>query len=206
MLKQIKNALLVGACLLLVTGCTTISAPTAAPALPTATAVAETATPEIVYVVVTATPEPATATPAMTDTATMAPATLVPPTNTPAPTIVYPTATPGSYNDAGTPVSGSSSITITNVEDGGTGKARITWTATGTFNHGFLILYSQSIPNPYYNGFPYYGVAGTLRSAYVDVTAGITYYYRICSYNGSGCDFYSNSFQYVAPGPTSTPK
>jgi hypothetical protein len=202
MLKQFKEALLVGVCLLLVTGCTTVSTPTAAPttAAP-ATAAADTSTPIYVYVVVTATAEPATATPEVSNAPTA-----VPPTDIPMPTIVYPTATPGSFNDQGTPVSGSSSITITSVKDDTTGKAVVKWTATGTFAHGFLVLYSQSIPNPFYNGFPYYVVGSTDRSAYVDVKSGVTYYYRVCSYNGSGCDFYSNSFQYVAPGPTSTPK
>jgi hypothetical protein len=122
------------------------------------------------------------------------------------------TATPkyNAYNSAGTPVSSSSGITITNITGTGyaTGKAKITWVANGTFSSGFRIMYSTSYTNPYYGGYEYYVIGdGTARSAYVDGTPGKTYYYRICKISGTTCDPYSNSYSFLYPGstPTSAP-
>jgi len=201
MSKQLLKAFLVGVCLLLVTGCTANAATTPTPQPVAATQViADTPTPIYVYLVVTATPEPATATPEVSSTPTMQP-----PTNTPIPAVVYSTQIPGAYNQLGTPISSSSSIFIASVQESTTGKAVIKWSATGNFPHGFLVLYSQSIANPYFGGFPYYVVTSTDRSAYIDIKYSTTYYYRLCSYNGSGCDFYSGSYQYTSPAATATP-
>jgi hypothetical protein len=122
------------------------------------------------------------------------------------------TATPkyNAYNSAGTPVSSSSGITITNITGTGyaTGKAKITWLANGSFSSGFRIMYSTSYKNPYYVGYEYYVISdGTARSAYVDGTPGMTYYYRICKISGTTCDPYSNSYSFLYPGstPTSVP-
>jgi hypothetical protein len=203
MIKKLAPILALSTILLLIAGCTTIS-PTAVVQPPTqaATEVVNTQTPivQTVIVVVTATPD-------IVDTPTALPATDTPaPTATTAPTVVYPTATPGGYDVKGTPVTGSSAITITNVQDEGSGKALITWTASGTFPKGFLIFYSESFTTPFYTGYPYYSITdGSIRSAYIDGTAGKTYYYRICESNGSGCDFYSNSYTFTFPTATKTP-
>jgi hypothetical protein len=197
MIKHIRNILLFGAVLLLA-GCSSLSptqavAPTQVPQTPT-----------IIIVVVTATAEPTqvpTATPMVT-------ATTVPPTNTPLPptaTIVYPTKTPSAYDTNGNPLSAAGSLRITNIENN-SGQAKISWTATGTNTNGFWIYYSTSFQNPYFGGYPMFKITdGSARTAYVDGNAGVTYYYRICHYTGSGCDYYSNSYTYTFPGATPTP-
>jgi len=198
MLKQVRNVLLLGTLLLLITGCTTL-APAAATATPQVILI--TTTP--IYVVVTATGEP---TLAVTDTPTEIPATATPttvPTNTPVPA----TATPDAYDAQGNPMTSSSSIFITNMKMDSSGKAQITWTSTEDSPNGFSIFYSTSFKNPFYQGYPFYRIAdGTVRSAYVDGTPGKTYYYRICRYNGNGCDYYSNSYEFTYPGATATPQ
>jgi hypothetical protein len=116
------------------------------------------------------------------------------------------TAVPGAYNVGGTPVQSTSSIVITNIQASSNTKAQITWTATGPTTQGFRIYYSTSFKTPFFDGYPWYAVSDpTIRSAYVDGTAGTTYYYRICQFNGSNCDFYSNSYTFTFPGATSTP-
>jgi hypothetical protein len=120
------------------------------------------------------------------------------------------TVTPiySAYNSAGTAVSSSTGITITKIESAGTGKAKMTWTANGTFSSGFRIFYSTSYAYPYLGGYSYYVVSSsTARSAYVDGTPGSTYYYRICSISGTDCGIYSNSYSFLYPGtaPTATP-
>jgi hypothetical protein len=120
------------------------------------------------------------------------------------------TSTPinSAYNSAGTAVSSSSGITITGVADAGYGKAKITWTANGTFSSGFRIFYSTSYANPYLGGYPFYVVGdGTARYAYINGTPGSKYYYRICSISGNNCGVYSNSYSFLYPGtaPTRTP-
>lgn len=122
----------------------------------------------------------------------------------------YPTATPisTSYNSSGTPVASTSGITITGMSDAGSGKARINWSAYGTFSSGFDIVYSSSYNLPYVGGYLYYIVSdGTARSAYVDGTPGTTYYYRICRRTGTTCDIYSNTYAFLYPGtaPTDVP-
>jgi hypothetical protein len=195
--KHIRNILLLGTVLLLA-GCSSLTATQAAP-----TQVPQ--TPTIIYVVVTATPAPTevpTETPAVTETP-------IPPTDTTVPTatvkIIYPTSTPSAYDTNGNAISAAGSLRITNIEDK-SGRAMISWTATGTNSNGFWIYYSTSFQNPYYGGYAMFKIPdGTARSAYLDGDAGVTYYYRICHYTGSGCDYYSNSITYTYPGATATP-
>ena len=118
------------------------------------------------------------------------------------------TSTAGSYDSSGTAVSSSSGITITSITESATGKAKIVWTATGTFSSGFDIVYSTSYTLPYVGGYPYYIVSdSTARSAYVDGTTGTTYYYRVCRRSDTTCDIYSNSytFAYSGTAPTAVP-
>jgi hypothetical protein len=106
-------------------------------------------------------------------------------------------------------VNSSTSIAITSIVDGGSGKARINWTGTGDFPSGFKILYSTSSATPFVGGYPYYAISsGSTRSAYVDGASGTKYYFRICRTTGTTCDIYSNSYAYTFPGSvvTSTPK
>ena len=193
MFMQLKRILLLGTLVLLVAGCTTPTTPTVVP-----TPIVITSEP----IVVTATSAP---TVPATATATENP-TMVPPTKTSAPVMTAVPTAVGAFNAAGTPVSATGSIIITGMNGGDSGKAQIKWSAKGTFANGFWIYYSTSYMLPFFGGYPLYQVSdGTARSAYVDGATGTTYYYRICAYNGSGCDFYSNSFTFTFPGATPAP-
>jgi hypothetical protein len=192
MLKQIRNILLLSTIVLLIAGCSAATAtPTMAPTSVPATMAVDTAT-----LAPTAT--------AVATTVAAPTETQIPPTKTPVPATKMPVATtvPGAYNVGGTPIQSTSSIVITNIQASGDTKAQVTWTTT----KGFRIYYSTSFKNPFFDGYAWYGISDTTaRSAYVDGKAGTTYYYRICQYNGSNCDFYSNSYTFTYPGPTVTP-
>jgi hypothetical protein len=179
-----------------------------------------TSAPEII--VVTATPEPTlpptetplpTATPMATETALILPsatATTAPvvATNTEALPAYTATATtpPSSYDAKGSPISASGTIKITSIKDNNSGKAVITWTATGSQSQPFWIYYSESYQYPYYGGYPMWKVSDSAaRSAYLEGEAGKTYWIRICHYTGSGCEYYSNPVQYSFPSATVTP-
>jgi len=204
--KHLRNILLLGTAIMLLTACATpvvqpAAQPTAQPtAAPTQT-IAITSTP--IVIVVTATPIPATAT-VEQPTAT---ATLEPATNTPEPKITFTSSIPGAYNADGVPIKSDSSIIITNIKETSSGQALLSWTATGTFSTGFRIYYSSYIKVPSIGSekSEYAIPDGTNRSAYVTGTPGTTYYYRICSYTGSGCDFYSNIYTFTYLAATSTP-
>lgn len=197
--KKLGTIILFGTVLLLLTACAT---PTA---LPTPT-IEITSTP--IVIIVTATPLPATSTPEIpTATIEIPTATLEPATNTPEPTKTYVPAIPGAYNKEGYAIPSSSSMIITSIKETGSGQAQFFWTASGTFAKGFRIYYSDYIKLPTFGGekSEYAITDGTTRSAYITGTPGTTYYYRICSYTGSGCDFYSNLFTYTFKAATSTP-
>lgn len=197
MLKQIRNILLISTLILLISGCA------AATATPTAQVPASV---PVTMVVITAT-SAATAT-AVATTAAVPTNTQVPPTNTPIPATKVPAATsvPGAYNISGTPIESTASIIITSVKATSDTKALITWTAKGPTTNGFRIYYSTTLQNPFFDGSTWVGISDpTTRSAYMDGTTGTTYYYRICQFNGTNCDFYSNSYTFTFPGATSTP-
>jgi len=201
--KQLRNIIVFGTIVLLLTACAT---PTALPtAIPTQK-IEITSTP--IVIVVTATPLPATATSEM-PTATVEPptATLEPATNTPEAVITYVTAVPGAFNADGAPIKSESSIIITAIKATGSGQAQIFWTASGTFSNGFRIYYSSYIKNPVFGGEKSeYAIAdGQARSAYITGTPGTTYYYRFCNLSGGNCSFYSNTVTFTFIGATPTP-
>ncbi len=199
MKSQLKNLLLYGTILLLLTAC-------AAPTAPPTPTIEITSTP--IVIVVTATPQPATPTTEIpTATLENPTATLEPATNTPQPVNTAIPIVPGAYNGDGTPIKSDSSIIITNIKETSTGQAQIFWSANGAFSKGFRIYYSNYIKNPVFGGekSEYAIPDGQARSAYITGATGTTYYYRICSYTGSGCDFYSNTYTFTFTGPTSTP-
>lgn len=105
-------------------------------------------------------------------------------------------------------------IKITNISNAESGKAKITWEASGTFSKGFKIVYSKSNNPPVYGTDSYYVIDnGAYRTAYLDGKPGYTYYYRICRYTGSTCDTYSNTYTFTyagekvtsTTGPSKTP-
>lgn len=219
MKKHIIGLITLGTILLL-TGCSLLTPAQPAQTVQQPTAVVITSTPETVIVVVTATPEPTqlpteTAMPTETPIAVITELptnTAVPtelPTNTAAPTsagTAVPTTPPSSYDAKGAPISASGTIKITGIKDNVSGKAYITWTATGSQTQPFWIYYSESYQYPFYGGYPMWKVSdSSARSAYIEGTPGTTYWFRICHYTGSGCDYYSNPVQYTFPAATVTP-
>ena len=206
--KHLGRIVIAGAVMLIMTACAAPPAqppaqPTPQPTLqPTETMVPEPVFTETPYIiVVTATPEPATAT--MTATETQVPTA----TNTSLPKITYTPTTPGAYNESGAVISSDKSIVITGIQDRGSSTAVISWTANGSFTNGFRIYYSYYITMPSYGSekFEYAIPDGVTRSAFITGDPGQPYYYRICSFTGSGCEFYSNVYTYTFPGATSTP-
>ena len=206
--KHLGRIVIAGAVMLIMTACAAQPAqppaqPTPQPTLqPTETLPPEpeiTDTPYII--VVTATPEPATAT--LTATETEVPTA----TSTPLPKITYTPTVPGAYNESGAAISSEKSMVITGIQNKGSGTAVISWTANGSFSNGFRIYYSYYIKMPSYGSekFEYAISDGATRSAYITGDPGQTYYYRLCSFTGSGCEFYSNVYTYTFPSATSTP-
>lgn len=105
---------------------------------------------------------------------------------------------PPSSNNGGS-TSGSISISAHQVSNG----VKISWTVSNLdVSQGYKVLKSTS-PNPTYpsNNLYYIGDSSA-RNTVVPVTDGKSYYFRICRYNGSGCDSYSNTVQVTAPDNT----
>lgn len=195
MFKHLKNILLLGTIMLLLAACAT---PTAQVTKAATLTIEDTSTP----IVITATAMPATATVKAVNTKVPAA------TNTSVPKITYTPSIPGAYDKDGKPITSTkSSIIITSIKESGSGQAQIIWIASGTFEKGFKIYYSSSIVNPVFGGekSEYAIDDGATRSAFITGTPGTTYNYRLCSYTGSDCDFYSNTVSFTFTGPTSTP-
>ena len=115
------------------------------------------------------------------------------------------------FTFAGTEATESSnkSITITNISNVSTGKAKVEWSASGTFSKGFKVVWSSSTTTPVYPGNDYvYMSESSARSAYVNATAGKKYYFRVCEYLGGSCGVYSNTYTFTFSGtePTDVPE
>jgi hypothetical protein len=97
------------------------------------------------------------------------------------------------------------SISILLMKGGEDGKAYIQWSSKYNPSSGFKIVYSTSNKTPTYGSDPYFYVpGGTEREAWVDGVQGTTYYYRICGWNGTKCENYSNMYTYKFPGTPAT--
>ncbi len=128
--------------------------------------------------------------------------------STPKPTAtekVAPTATkkitPGSGGGTITPA-----IKIVLMKGGEDGKAYIKWESNYSPSKGFKICYSTTNKNPTFDTAPYFYVSDkTKREAWVDGVPGTTYYYRICGYDGSKCENYSDTYTYKFPGTPIAP-
>ncbi len=106
--------------------------------------------------------------------------------------------TPTAKVTAGTP---GAWIKILLMKGGEDGKAYIKWDSGYSPTAGFKIVYSTSNKTPTYENSPYFYVSDkTKREAWVDGVQGTTYYYRICGYNGSKCENYSETYTYTFPG------
>ncbi|MCD4752017.1 MAG: fibronectin type III domain-containing protein [Anaerolineaceae bacterium] len=105
-----------------------------------------------------------------------------------------------------TPSEAPGSLVLTSIAKKGDGKVTVNWSATGSFPKGFKIAYSSHNTSPVYPGDEYVYVSDqNARSATVSgLRENETYYFRLCKYNGSGCDFYSNMKSYTVPAYTAT--
>ncbi len=99
-------------------------------------------------------------------------------------------------------------VKIVKVTGGTTGKAYMEWTSDTNPTKGWKILYSTTNTLPVLGKDSYYVVSSnTARSAYVDGKSNTKYYYRICKYNGSTCEYspvYTFTFPTFASTPTKT--
>jgi hypothetical protein len=108
---------------------------------------------------------------------------------------------PANNNTSSTP--GSISVSAQQVSGG----IKVSWSVSNlSASQGFKVVYSSS------NGSPTFGVDSSLyvgdsgaRSAKISVSDGKTYYIRICTYTGGGCNNYSNTVTAQAPDNTPTP-
>lgn len=112
----------------------------------------------------------------------------------------------GGGGGGGTGDTTSDAFKITSMSGGLTGKAQMIWKSDTSPEDGFRIYYSTSNTEPAYGAGDYFVIEdGAVREAYVDGRSGTTYYYRICKYNGSGCDAYTPSYKYTFPGESAAP-
>jgi len=96
-------------------------------------------------------------------------------------------------------------VKIVKVTGGSSGKAYMEWTSDTNPTKGWKILYSTTNSLPVLGKDSYYVVSSnTARSAYVDGKSNTKYYYRICKYNGSTCE-YSQVYTFTFPTFASTP-
>lgn len=96
-------------------------------------------------------------------------------------------------------------VKIVKVTGGTTGKAYMQWTSDTNPTKGWKILYSKTNTTPVLGKDSYYVVSdNNARSAYVDGKSNTTYYYRICKYNGTTCE-YSQVYKFTFPTFASTP-
>jgi hypothetical protein len=89
-------------------------------------------------------------------------------------------------------------INLTGFVDSSSGAATISWTASGTFANGFKVLYSSSNANPTLSDTVVNAPTESAVNASVTGTAGTTYHFRVCKYNGAGaCVLYSPVVDYT---------
>lgn len=103
-----------------------------------------------------------------------------------------PSKTPAVTN---TPLPDDAGLVLTSLTETGTGQVKVDWTASGSFPKGFKIVWSKTSDKPVYPGDSYAYISdATVRSGYIkELTPGTKYYFRVCRYNGSTCDLYSNT-------------
>jgi hypothetical protein len=113
---------------------------------------------------------------------------------------IIPTFKPGGGGGTIKTATPTATLKITKVSGGNTGKALIEWTSDKNPSNGFKILYSITNATPTLGTDPYYVITdNAARSAYVDGVSETKYYYRVCKFNGSTCEAYSNVFAFTFP-------
>ncbi|NPV86258.1 MAG: hypothetical protein HPY45_09655 [Anaerolineae bacterium] len=115
-------------------------------------------------------------------------------TSTPPPTTPRPTLAPTLP-----PIIPSGPITITNAENIAGSQVRLYWQAEGSFVEGLVITWSKSNLEPAYPDNLWIRVAGSSRSAVIEVSHPDTYTFRVCEYksNPARCENYSNAFTFT---------
>lgn len=90
-------------------------------------------------------------------------------------------------------------------------KVELSWDVSGEAPNGFKLAKSDKNSNPTYpvmSGDSYKYFSSSTTRSYTDtaISAGKTYYYRVCFYNGDGtCGTYSNTASITIPVGTSEP-
>lgn len=98
------------------------------------------------------------------------------------------------------------SVIIIKMSGGTAGKALIEWKTATNPSKGFKILYSKTNATPELGKDSYYVISdGAVRSAFVDGVSATKYYFRLCAYNGSTCE-YSNVYTFTFPTFVPSPK
>ena len=116
------------------------------------------------------------------------------------------TLKPTTVSGGGGGGSSGSYIVILEMKGGEDGKPYMKWESGYKPSAGFKIVYSTTNKTPTYGSDPYFYVpGGGTTEAWVDATQGLTYYYRVCGWNGTKCEVYSPMFTYKVPGTPSEP-
>lgn len=89
-----------------------------------------------------------------------------------------------------TPVD-TATIAISTITNTGVGTAQVNWTATGTFDNGFKILYSKTNTSPTLSDSVTVVSDGTARAGSIIGDPSTLYYVRVCKYSGTACTVYS---------------
>ena len=97
-------------------------------------------------------------------------------------------------------------ISILSMTPTNPGRVVILWNASGNFSKGFRVVWSDSNPAPIYpgNANVYLSDPGA-RSAQVSGSAGKSYYFRVCRFNGVLCDLYSSAIKFTFTGNGAKP-
>lgn len=82
-------------------------------------------------------------------------------------------------------------ITISSITNVGVGTAQVNWTATGTFDNGFKILYSKTNALPGLSDSVTVVSDGAARVGSIIGDPSALYHVRVCKYSGTDCAVYS---------------
>jgi hypothetical protein len=95
------------------------------------------------------------------------------------------------------PASNEPSLKITSVQSDGYGNTNVYWIANGSFPNGIKIVWSDTTSEPVYPGNSNLHISdSTATYGRVEGITGSKVYFRICRYDGSNCDFYSETYTY----------
>ncbi|NSW53099.1 MAG: fibronectin type III domain-containing protein [Anaerolineae bacterium] len=100
------------------------------------------------------------------------------------------------------PTTESGALVITSVTETGKGQVAVSWSANGDFPKGFKVVWSKDTSTPVFpgNDYVYLSNPAARSAAVTGLTEGVKYYFRVCKYNGSGCDLYSNTYSIQLSG------